>query len=259
MRNKEYTYNLGKGCGLIEETLSLISICDEATTKESLLQYVHDNNFLSRCTAQRSSDIVKLVFYPRFMKNNPKVPIWLRTIRNRGLMLGQFKQLLMVYCARENAIMYDYIINVLSQLKSNGYPKIPTDSFKLFVDAIVDNGKASWGESVKKRNASYIKSVLVDFDIINRRGDILHYEIDKFTLLYFMHEMHFSGMSDIAIWNNEDWQLFRLDKYAVQEKILENNMRGGYIAQSTGDLMTISWNYKSMEEFINEQLWRQNK
>ena len=254
MRNKEYTYNLAKGCGLIEETLSLISICDDTTTKESLAKYVHDNNFLSRCTAQRSSDIVKLVFYPRFMKNNPRVPVWLKTIRNRGLMLGEFKQLLMVYCARENAIMYDYVVNVLAELKSYGYLRIPGDSFKLFVEEIVDNGKASWSESVKKRNASYLKSALVEFDFINRNGDIQQYDIATFTLLYFMHEMHFSGMSDVAIWNSEDWSLFGLDKYAVQEKILANNMRGGYIAQCTGDLMTISWNHKTMEEFINEQL-----
>lgn len=254
MRNKEYTSNLAKGCGLVEETLSLLSIYDENTTKESLAQYVHDNNFLSKCTAKRSDDIVSRVFYPRFMKSDSRVPLWLKAIRGKGLMLDQFKQLLMVYCARENAIMYDYINIVLSQLRNDGYNKIPENSFVSFVNSIVDEGKASWGESIKKRCAGYIKSVLVDFDLINRHGEILQYHIANFTLLYFMHEMHFSGMSDVAIWNSEDWQLFGLDKFALQEIILANNMRGGYIAQCTGDLMTISWNHKTMEEFINEQL-----
>ena len=107
---------------------------------------------------------------------------------------------------------------------------------------------------MKKKCAGYIKSALVDFDFINRRSEILQYDIATFTLLYFMHEMHFSGMSDIAIWNSEDWSLFGLDKYAMQEIILANNMRGGYIAQCTGELMTISWNHKTMEDFINELL-----
>lgn len=169
-------------------------------------------------------------------------------------MLDQFKQLLMVYCARENAVMYDYINTVLNNLRFEGYKKIPTNSFRDYINQLVDEGKANWGESIKTKNAGYIKSVLVDFDIIKRNGEILPYKIAPFTLLYFMHEMHFSGMSDIAIWNNEDWQLFGLDKYALQDIILSNNMRGGYIAQCTGDLMTISWNYKTMEEFINEQL-----
>ena len=43
-------------------------------------------------------------------------------------------------------------------------------------------------------------------------------------------------------WGNDD------------QRIMEQNIRGGYIAQCTGDLMTISWNYNSMEEFINGTL-----
>ena len=69
-----------------------------------------------------------------------------------------------------------------------------------------------------------------------------------------MHELHFEGLSDVAVWNHEDWQLFGLDKYQVGERIMELNLKGGYIAQCTGDLMTISWKYNSMEEFINGTL-----
>lgn len=254
MRNKEYTTNLAKGCGLIEETLSLLSIYDEATTKDSLAQYVHDSNFLSKCTEHRSTDIVKRVFYPRFMRENPSVPMWLKEIRKRGLLLNDFKQLLMVYCARENAIMYNYMTTVLSQLRQDGYTQIPPNSFKEYVDKLFDEGLVKWSDAMKKKNAGYIKSALIDFDIINRHGEILCYDIAPFVLFYFMHEMHFSGASDIAIWNGEDWQLFGLDRHAIQEKILDNNMRGGYIAQCTGDLMAISWKYNSMEEFINELL-----
>ena len=44
---------------------------------------------------------------------------------------------------------------------------------------------------------------------------------------------------------------FYLDKYQVQEKIMNLNLKGGYIAQCSGELLTISWNYQTMEEFIN--------
>ena len=47
-RNTKYTIALGKGCGLIEETLTLLSVCDEHTTKDSLAKYVHEQNLLSR-------------------------------------------------------------------------------------------------------------------------------------------------------------------------------------------------------------------
>ena len=78
MRNTQYNCKLGKGCGLIEETLSLLEIYQDGMTIDALLEYVHQSNTLSKCTELRTKDIVKLVFYPRLMSRNPKVPIWLK-------------------------------------------------------------------------------------------------------------------------------------------------------------------------------------
>ena len=253
-RNTKYTYGLAKGCALIEETLALLSIFQEDMTKDSLAQFVLESNFLSRCTAQRSEDIVKQVFYPRFMKSNPRVPSWLRTIREKGLMLPHFKQLLLLYCVRENAVVYDYIIQSLNELKKSNAVKLPKYDTLYFIENIVEKGLAQWGDSAKKRNAGYIKSVLMDFDLINRKDDILTYEVSDFTVLYLMHELHFEGLSDAAVWNHEDWQIFGLDKYSTLDRIMQLNLKGGYIAQNTSDLITISWNYQSMEDSINGTL-----
>lgn len=254
MRETIYNSNLAKGCGVVEETLTLLSLCDESTTKKSLIEVVRRGNALARCTDKRSVDIVNLVFYPRFMRHNSRTVIWLKNIREKGVMLPLFKQLLMLYCARENAVMYDYILNTLNRVRVKGEDKLESSSFTWFVNGIVESGQATWSESIQKKVASYIKSVLVDFDFIDKRGNILPYEASCFTILYLMHELHFAGLSDMAIWNHEDWQLFGLDKYQLQDRIMEQNIRGGYIAQSTGDLMTISWNYNTMEEFINGTL-----
>lgn len=254
MRNTKYHTNLSKGCGLIEETLSLLAICDENTTKDSLADYVHKNNYLAKSTDKRNTDIVKLVFYRRYMKNNPSVPLWLKKIRNKGLMLSQFKQLLMIYTLRENALAYTYITNVFNELRISGYERIPKGNIKTYMYDLIESNKLNWGEAIIKRNISYIKTLLRDFDLINRKGDLLPFEIADFTVIYLMHELHFEGLSDIAIWNHEDWQLFGLDKYQVRDKILELNLKGGYLAQCTADLMTISWKYKSMEDLINDKL-----
>lgn len=253
-RNTKYTNALAKGCGLIEETLTLLSVCDEHSTRDSLAQCVHEQNLLSKCSDKRSMDIVKLVFYPRFMKHDPHVALWLGTIRKKGLLLSQFKQLLMLYCARENAVMYDFIVNDLNALRVNQSSKLERNQITAFVKGIVDEGKAKWGESIQTRQTSYIKSVLVDFDMVARNGDILPYEISNFALLYLMHELHFSGLSDMAIWNHEDWRLFGLDKYCLLQRIMDMNMKGGYIAQCSGELLTISWNFQTMEDFINGTL-----
>lgn len=254
MRDTEYNYKLGKGAGLIDETLSLLSIYKNGMSKDALTTVVHDTNILSKCTDQRSMDIVKIVFYPRYMKRNINVPMWLKSIREKGLMLPHFKQLLMLYSLRDNAVVYDYIITELNELKATGKASIPKDNVLEYVKGLVDQNKASWGESVRKRLAASLKCMLADFDLIDKRGNILPYEASNFTILYLMHELHFAGLSDVAIWNHEDWQLFGLDKYRLLDRIMEQNIRGGYIAQCNGDLMTISWNYNNMEDFINGAL-----
>lgn len=253
-RDTQYNYKLGKGCGLIEESLALLAIYKKDMTKEALAEYVHQHNSLSRCTAKRSQDIVKLVFYSRFMRRNPEVAYWLKIIREKGLMLAQFNQLLMLYCARDNAVFYDYLTQEVNLLKEDRKIVIPKDNSLNYIKKIAATGNVNWGEKIQSRLASYLKTLLVEFKFADRKGNILPYDISNFTVLYLMHELHFAGLSDVAIWNHEDWQLFGLDKYQVQEKIFELNIKGGYIAQSTGDLMTISWNFKTMEEFVNGTL-----
>lgn len=53
MRNTQYNCKLGKGCGLIEETLSLLEIYQDGMTIDALLEYVHQSNTLSKCTELR--------------------------------------------------------------------------------------------------------------------------------------------------------------------------------------------------------------
>ena len=254
MRDTQYNYKLGKGCGLIDETLALLSVYQEGMTKDELANYVHQYDILSRCTEQRSQDIVRIVFFSRFMRRNPKAVLWLKDIRDKGLMLSQFKQLLMLYCARDNAVFYDYLSIQFHELRRQQKTIVPKEHSIQFVKQIADTGSVSWGETLQRRLSSYLKALLIDFELTDKKGNILPYEVANFTVLYLMHELHFAGFSDVAIWNHEDWQLFGLDKFEVQERILEQNIKGGYIAQCTGDLMTISWNYQSMEDFINGTL-----
>lgn len=253
-RDTQYNYKLGKGCGLIEETLALLSVYQKSMTKDELAEYVHQYNTLSRSTEKRSQDIVRIVFYSRFMRRNPEVAYWLKIIREKGLMLTQFNQLLMLYCARDNAVFYDYLVQEVNMLREEHKSLIPKDSSVNFVKKISESGSVKWGEIMQNRLASYLKTLTVEFYFADKKGTILPYDIANFTVLYLMHELHFAGLSDAAIWNHEDWQLFGLDKYGVQERIMEQNLKGGYIAQSTGDLMIISWNYQTMEEFINGTL-----
>ena len=58
----------------------------------------------------------------------------------------------------------------------------------------------------------------------------------------------------MAIWEMEEWRLFNLTRHQVLDRIMNLSLKGAYMAQTSGELLAISWNYKSMEEFINATL-----
>ena len=239
---------------MINETLLLLELCEEGITKETLLSQVINSNILSTSSETRAKDIVKTVFYNRFMKDNPKVCHGLRRVRSRGLSVNHLSQLLYIFCARQNDILRDYIETELNPASESFIDTLPKDTFVKYVKQLAENNLVDWSEASIKKNASYIKACLCDFQIIDNNNRILKPEINDFTALFLMYELHFSGLSDMAIWNHEDWKLFNLNKSDVLRIILELNLKGGYIAQSSGELLTISWQYKTMEEMIDATL-----
>lgn len=251
MRNPKYTTQLTHGTGMINETLSLLSVYRKGMDKDALIQYVKDNDCLASKTENRLVHIIYDGFYQRFMKVNPDIPLWLKQIRERGLSLKHFTQLLMVYCARENAVFFDAVTQVLNPCKNESLRILSTENVLKYIHRIVCEGKAKWSESVQIKNSSYVRSCFIDYEMINRKGEILPYEANDFTILYFMHEQHFAGVSDMSVWDMEEWSLFNLSRRQVLERIMNLSLKGAYMAQTSGELLTISWNYKSMEEFID--------
>ena len=239
---------------MINETLLLLELCDEKTTKESLLKQVIDSNVLSTSSETRARDIVRTVFYNRFMKDNAKACLWLKRVRSRGLSVNHFSQLLYIFCVRQNDILRDFIETQLNPVTESIIEALPKDTFVKYVKNLVANNLVDWSESSIKKNASYIKACLCDFHIIDNNNRILKPVINDFTALFLLHELHFSGLSDMAIWNHDDWKLFNMSKSDVLRIIMDLNLKGGYIAQSSGELLTISWQYKTMEEMIDATL-----
>lgn len=254
MRNAKYTTELSQGTGLINETLSLLYAFQDGMDRKDLLEYVRKNNTLSCQTDIRLHHIVYKVFYNRFLKTNKQIPMWLKRVREQGLPLKQFVQLLFVYCAREHAVLFDFITKVLNKAKEANKPSIDLSYIRVFMMDAVQNGKASWSETMQKKNAGYVRSTLIDFELLDKKCNILPYEPSDFTVLYLIYEQHFAGLSDRAIWEMEEWQLFNLDRHQVLARIMDLSLRGAYIAQTSGDLLTISWNYQTMEEFIDATL-----
>ena len=65
--------------------------------------------------------------------------------------------------------------------------------------------------------------------------------------------MHFRGLSDNSIWQHEDWKLFGLNSQDVISIFERLANQGTFIMQFSGEILSISWKNKSMNEFIKNE------
>lgn len=246
-----YNSNLAKGTGLINETLSLIEFYEFGESKEDFLDRCISNNILNKSTERRTKDIIKLVFFDRYWKEDENVIQYLKIMRDNGLSLEAMKSLLFVYTVRANHILYDFTLEIREVIQSN---KINKETAKNFLLKSISNGKApAWSDSMIIRISSYLISCLKDFDIINKQGYITIKFPDTRVFNYLLHELHFKGYSDEQIVQDDIWNLFGLDLNELIKEIERISFKGTFIYQSSGEILKIGWNYKTMMDFIKDE------
>jgi hypothetical protein len=216
-----------------------------------------ESSALQRATAKRVKDIIKEVFVGRYLTDNARPAKQLKSILDNAKAVRWIPQLFLVYTARANAILHDFICKVYWARYASGAPYITKQDALTFLDEAVGSGHIPkrWSESMMSRVSSYLLGCLADFDLIGPdqggKREIRRFAIVKPALLYIIHDIHFSGYNDNSILAHADWCLFGLDKRNILQEIERLSFDGHFIMQYAGDLLRISWKYKSMEECIN--------
>jgi hypothetical protein len=248
----KYTYNtnLAKGNGFVNETLTLIEFYEEDDTKQTFLHRCVSQNILDKSTEYRTKDIINLVFYDRFWKSNNIIKS-LKILRENGLSLEALTTLIFIYTARANKVFFDFVLVLNEFFQSK---KISNENSKSFLlEAISDNKAPSWSDKMIQRVSSYLISCLKDFDLIDRDGFLKINFPDQKVINYLVHELHFNGKTDAEIVKDDVWKLLGLSEYDVLKEIDKISFRGTFIFQYSGEIIKIGWNYKNMEEFIENE------
>jgi hypothetical protein len=244
-----YNTNLAKGTGFINETLELLSFVENEDDKKSFIKRCVTLNLLGKSTEKRTKDIISLVFFDRYWKG--ELPQELHDIRESGLGLEGMKQLFLVYTARANNILKDFIIQVVTNKRNSKI--LPHDSLTFINDAISVGDAPIWSEIMRKRVSSYLVSCCRDFGLIDNKGKISLFYPESFVVNYFLHEIHFSGIDDNQILNDDTWSILQLTKDEILREIEKISFSGSFIYQYSGELLKLSWRYKNMNEFIKNE------
>jgi hypothetical protein len=244
-----YNTNLAKGTGFINETLELLSFVENEDDKKSFIKRCVTLNLLGKSTEKRTKDIISLVFFDRYWKG--ELPQELHDIRESGLGLEGMKQLFLVYTERDNKILKYFIIQVVTNKRNSKI--LPHDSLTFINDAISVGDAPIWSEIMRKRVSSYLVSCCRDFGLIDNKGKISLFYPESFVVNYFLHEIHFSGIDDNQILNDDTWSILQLTKDEILREIEKISFSGSFIYQYSGELLKLSWRYKNMNEFIKNE------
>ncbi len=257
MAERTYTAGLSKGQGIIPETLAILDVWEPHMTAPELVSEVLKKGALSRATALRTRDLVKRVFAGRYLVDEGRPALYLKRLISLSIPVSRLSQLFLIYTARANPILRDFICEVYWQKHASGATCLERDDALVFLEAAVNKGciDRRWSPAVNIKVARYLLGCLEDFDLVTpiRRGEreILPFVISPLTALYLSHELHFRGLGDNAILGNSDWALFGLEPRDVVRELEKVSFSGHFIVQYSGEFLRIAWKYKTMEECLD--------
>jgi hypothetical protein len=253
MTETKYDTNLLKGTGLIEETLILLEAYEKGLSKKKFYDKVFELDLLSKSTENRAKDIVKKVFFRRFWEDEMEIPHFLKMLRRNFISIDILRQIILIYTCRANPILGDFIKEVYFNFIKKSFQKLESSDPKDFIKEAIKDGSIEkpWSDSTIKKVSEHMIACLIDFGFIDRSKNILQVQLFDTTANYLAHELHFRGLTDDQILHHPDWRLFDLDYLGVAEKLQRISWQGHFLFQYSGELLRISWKYKTMEEFID--------
>ena len=253
---KRYTTQLQAGLGVIDETRVLLDLWQPGMKPSALFQAALDSGDFPNVTARRLRNIVAECFAPRYLVKDDYPATTLKELVN-NLSSTELTQLFFLFTSRANTILADFVKQVYWMRYAGGQVAISTDNAKDFVVQANQNGKTIryWSDSTIKRVSTYLTGCCADFGLLEKGRKsvrkIMPFRIQQKTIAFLAYDLHFAGFGDNAVISHPDWELFGLQKENLREEMKRLSLKGFFIVQSAGDVISIGWNYKSWEELID--------
>ena len=254
---KNYTSQLGAGLGMIPETMDLLRLWEPGLTPLQLADRAVAMGIFSRTTARRARNLTMEMFAPRYLANQGAAAARIKILLENRFPNEGMVQLFFLQTARAQQIFADFVVEVYWPKYSAGASFLNKDDAKTFIQRASDTGAINkrWSESVVDNVAGYLIGCCVDFGLLDKgkrtERPVKRFSIRKDAALYLVHELHFDGLSDMAVVQHRDWQLFGLEFQDVVELMKSVSHDGHLLIQSTPDLVQISWKYRTMEDCLS--------
>lgn len=251
-----YTTQFQAGLGMIDETLDLLRLWEPGDNSGKLVEKAITSGVFSRTTARRARNIVAEMFAPRFLANGRPAAAQLKQLVVANDDVEDLKQLFFLYTARAQVIFANFLVEVYWPRYSSGAHVLNRVEAEHFIQQGLHTGKMRnrWTETTIRRVSGYLLGCCADFGLVTSSGRgcwaISRFAIRPNVALYIAYDLHFLGMSDVAVIGSSDWRYFGLEPNDVVNQLKGLSHNGQLIMQATTDLVHISWKYSSMEDCL---------
>lgn len=254
---RQYSTAISKGAGMIEEVRRLLGQWHPDEPLEKFTQRVQDEGLLGNSTAYRTRDVVTRVFAPRLLRPTDTPARILQRVLSSGMSARVFTELLFVFTARQDPLVYDFTTRVYWPAVRRGRPILETDSMLSFLSEAHYDGRLEnqWSENVSIRIARCVLGLLRDVgflrEAVRGRKEIVDYRMSDEGAALLARELHESGITDSSLCNHPDWGLFGMSPSEVVERLDGLGEHRGVIVQRAGSVVHFTWVVKSVEELVN--------
>ena len=254
---RKYSTAISKGAGMIEETRSLLEHWRPGEPLDGFARRVQEEGLLGNSTAYRTSDVVRRVFAPRFLRPSDKPARILQWVLASALPGRVFTELLFVFTARQDPLVYDFTIREYWPAVRRGRPVLHTNLILSFLSEAHYDGRLDnqWSEKVSVRIARCVLGLLRDVgflrEVVRGRREIVNYRMSEEGAAILARELNESGITDSSLCNHPDWGLFGMTPSEVVERLDGLGEHRGVIVQRAGSVVHFTWVAKSIEELID--------
>lgn len=180
---RKYSTAISKGAGMIEEMRRLLEHWRPDEPLDDFTRRVQTEGLLGNSTAYRTRDVVRRVFAPRFLRPRDKPARILQRVLASGLPRRAFTELLFVFAARQDPLVYDFAIREYWPAVRKGRHVMDTGPMLSFLSEAHHDGRLDkqWSEKVSVRIARCVLGLLRDVgflrEVVRGRGEIVDYRM----------------------------------------------------------------------------------
>jgi len=255
---RQYTVGISKGAGLLQPFRRLLVCWEPGMPPSRLAQLAQDSGAFGTQSAYRIDDIVTRVFAPRLLRPDDIPARALRTVVQADLGSAVFCELLMVYSARRDPLLGDFVRDVFWPAAHLGRSSLSLVDALAIIEAgeVAGRMPSPWSDQVKLKVARGLLGALRDFGFVSEAGrtgkprEITKRSVSAHSVFVTAAELRERGLSADDILRSSDWGTLGTEPERVLMEVERVGAGVGVTVQAGGGAVQIAWPNLSMEDLI---------